>query len=613
MDPILQLYEAMKSALASGHSLDDVNKEIARRGFSINGSPATFTDLSNRANEIMNDRSAGPITAKGMLGAASHAATLGADKYILGGMAAMNPADAAALTGHAPAPQKGLFDRAAYRESRDSVRSKYEDYRARHPGNTAATEIATGLVTTPMVGGPAKTFWGSLLHGMGTGAAYGGVSGFMDAPEGEGLKRGAEGAGMGALLSLPFAAAGHALPNALSPEARAQNRLQGAVEAEGGPDAVRAAAQRTIDAGRGNVNPIGSLGPYLRGESEYAATRSPSVFAKNRTPMISRQMDETDRLTRDVSGIFGTPDVGAEALKASRRAEFDPVYEALNKSAGRIEDKRVANILSRPVVKTAYQEAINTGVIADQVESLPSFGQLNELRESLFSKARQLESTPGGDKRRMAALYDAAREVESILEDNVPEFRALQSAYRESSRPLNVIDLARLEEARAGRASPAIDRASREDRRALMRAFGSSSKYRAFMRAVAQERQLADFNAQTFGGSATARRLEGTSEMQPEDLARAAVHPALGVAHSVGGSLGKGIRDATARRMAPSLFAPSADVDRILADIMRRRASKLSRLGQTVLPAAGGLLAGSLINNPDDYERDLNGYLVPRK
>lgn len=607
MDPILQLYEAMKGALASGHSVEDVNKEIARRGFTVNGGPATFADLSNRANEIQSDRGRGPITPGTVLGAASHAATLGADKYILGAMGAVNPADAQAL---GVDPNLAAGER--YSGTRDAVQRRYEDQRARHPGVTALTELGTGLLTTPALGGPSKTLLGALGKGAAVGAGYGAVSGFMDAPPGERLQRTATGAGLGALLAAPFAAGGHAL-SMLSPEIRAGNRLATAVDAEGGPRAVRAEAQRSIDAGRGNVNPVGSLGPYLRSEAEFAATRDPGVYARNRDRMVGRQMDETDRLTRDVSDAFGTPQVGREALAAGRKADFDPVYEALNKSAGRIEDPRVENILARPVVKSAYQEAINTGIIGDQVESLPSFGQLKELQDVLFSIARSLENSPGGNKRRMAALYDAAHEIESVLETNVPDFRAIQSAYREASRPINVIDLARLEEARAGRASPALDRASREDRRALMRAFGSSTKYRAFMRAVEQERQLADFNSQVFGGSATARRLETPSGIQPEDLAHTVVHPAMGGARVAGHALGKAARAATAREMAPALFGPSADIDRILSGIVNRRSSKIAQLGQVQFPAAGGILAGALIDNPDDYERDINGYLVPKR
>lgn len=592
MDPILELYNSMKAALASGHSMEDINKEIARRGFTINGNPASFVDLSNRAQQVLDETSRGSRGTPGEIAStAASALTLGFGPKIAAGALSLVPGQG------------------TYREALDRIRAPIESLRHRRPGVAASLDVGTGLATLPLIPGPARarSFLDAIKQGIGTGAAYGAVSGAGNAEPGHELGGALKGGAIGGAVALPFAAGARAL-SMLSPEFRAGNRLETAINAEGGPEAVRTAAGRTIAAGRGNVNPVGSLGPFLRSESEFAATRDPAVYARNRDRMIGRQMDETGRLTRDVSDIFGSPSVGREALAAERKAQFDPVYEALNKTSGRIEDPRIANLLARPVVKAAYQEAINTGVIADQVESLPSFGQLNELRESLFSKARQLESTPGGDKRRMAALYDAAREVESVLEDRVPEFRALQSAYRESSRPINVIDLARLEEARAGRASPALDRASREDRRALLRAFGSSDKYRTFMRSVEQERQLADFNSQTFGGSATARRLETPSGIQPEDVAHTLVHPTYGGARVAGHALGKSARAATARAMAPSLFAPSSDVDRILAAILGRRTSRLAQLG----PAAGGLLTGQLINNPDDYERDINGNLVPR-
>lgn len=594
MDPILKLYEAMKAALQSGHSVEEVNQEIARRGFTINGNPATFVDLSNRAQQVLDEQSRGSRGTPGEIAStAASALTLGVGPKVAAGALSLFPGQG------------------TYREALDRIRAPIESLRHRRPGVSASLEVGTGLATLPLIPGPARarSLMDALKQGVGTGAAYGAVSGAGNAEPGEELAGALKGGAVGSAVALPFAVASRAIPSLMSAKTRAANRLESAIAAEGGPDAVRAAAGRSIAAGRGNVNPIGSLGPYLRGESEFAATRSPSVFGKFRAPMVSRQSDEADRLLRDVSGAFGEQSVGREALAANRRAQFDPVYEALNKTAGKIEDPRIPNILARPVVKTAYQEAINTGVIADQVESLPSFGQLNELRESLYSKARQLEATPGGDKRRMAALYDAAREVESVLEDNVDEFRALQNAYRESSRPINVIDLARLETAKAGRVSPALDRASREDRRALLRAFGSSDKYKQFMNAVEQERQLAEFNAQAFGGSATARRLEGTPEMRPEDVAHAVAYPVQGATNAAGRALGRSSRDATARAMAPALFAPSRDIDRVLAALANR--SRMGEwIGQRAFPASGGLLGSFLMNG--DQETDINGYPLPR-
>lgn len=592
MDPIVELYQAMKNALASGHSMQSVEDEIARRGFTLNGNRASFTDLANRANEVMSDQARGPVTLKGVLSSITHGATLGLDKYMIGDATAQMEGPGSFMqragmwTGNPP------VDADRSRAVRDSVRQTYEDFRARHPGVSLASEIGGSFALPPYGLSAAKSFPAALGRASAIGGVTGAISGAADAPDSsdalDRLKRaGIFGAG-GALLSLPFAAAGHVLPNILSAQSRGNARLVNAIDASGGPDAIRAAAAKTAAAGRADVNPIGSLSPYLQGEAEYAATRSPSVYAQYRKPMLRAQSDEADRLIDDVSGIFGEPVAGDEALRAQRRAQFDPVYEALNKSTGRIEDPRVANLLSRPVVRQAYQEAVNTGIIADKVESLPSFGQLNELRETLFSMARSLEESPGGNKRRMAALYDAAREAESILEDNSDDFRALQNAYREASRPINVIDLARLETARRGRVSPALDRAGRADRAALLDAFGSQAKYDDFMSRVEQERNLGDFNAQVFGGSKTVRAGNLEAGMQPEDLAKVAYHPAYGASRAVGHAIGGPFRDATGRAMAPSLFGPVSGLDDVLEKILGRRRTTAG-VTQNVVPKITGL------------------------
>jgi hypothetical protein len=91
MDPTIKLYQAMRAALRDGHTMDEVNREIARRGFQINGVPGTFDDLSNRFTQIMDAKRRGPVTLSNILGSMSHAATLGADKFLFGASEGFQP------------------------------------------------------------------------------------------------------------------------------------------------------------------------------------------------------------------------------------------------------------------------------------------------------------------------------------------------------------------------------------------------------------------------------------------------------------------------------------------------------------------------------------------
>lgn len=571
MDPILKLYQAMQQALADGYTIDEVNAEIQRRGAPFN----TFSDLQEQALRVQDD------LARGSRGTPDELASTAASGLTLG----LGPKIAARALSLVPG-------QGSYRAALERIREPIESLRERRPGVSAAVEIGSGLATTPLApGGQAKTFLGAVGRGVGTGAAYGALSGAGNAEPGEEMAGIAKGGLFGGALGLGFGALA-----GIGRLAGPGRRLSSAIEAEGGEDAVRRAAAEAAEAGRGRVLPVGALGPYLQSEAEYAATRSPGVYGKYRGAMLRRQAGEAERLTRDVSRVAGTPEVGTEAIKAARSAQFDPLYEALNKTAGRIEDPRLANILSRPHIAPVMDEAIKTGMLSDVVESLPSFRQLNELRQVLFAKARSLQNTPGGDTSRMAALFQTARELESVIEDNVPEFRALQTAYREASRPINVIELARLEAASQGRASPALDRASKDARTALLRAFGSSQKYRDFMLAVDQERKLAGFNNQVFGGSPTARRMLGEgAPVSPEDIAStaargSAVSAPWALSRLASSALPKVMRERTARAMAPALFAPSSDIERVLMEIARRNApGKLQFLGQTFLPATAGL------------------------
>lgn len=568
MDPTLKLWQGMQQALADGYTLDEVNAEIARR---TGGQYNTYSDLQERALRIQDD------LARGSRGTPGELASTAASGLTLG----LGPKIAAGLNS-VLFPSQG-----SYRTQLANIREPIESLRERRPGVAAATEIGSSLATTPFFpGGQAKSFLGAVGRGTATGAAVGALSGVGNAEPGEELAGGVRGGLFGGALGLGFGTL--AGIGRLGGPAK---RLQSAIDAEG-EDRVLQAAREASESGRGRVLPVGALGPYLQSEAEYSATRSPSVFAKYRGAMLRRQAGEAERLTRDVSRITGTPEVGSEAISAARSAEFDPLYEAIDKTAGRIEDPRLANILSRPTVGPVMDEAIKTGMLSDVVESLPSFRQLNELRQVLYAKARSLQNTPGGDKSRMAALFQTARDLESVIEDNVPEFRALQSAYREASRPINVIELARLEAASQGRASPALDRASREARTALLRAFGSSQKYRDFMLAVDQERKLAGFTNQVFGGSPTARRMLGEAPIAAEDVAATAsrgtaVSAPWAISRLASAAIPKVMRERTARAMAPLLFAPSSDIERVLLEIAKRNApGKLQFLGQTFLPTA---------------------------
>lgn len=484
-----------------------------------------------------------------------------------------------------------------YLAARNSVREPYESFRGAHPVVSGASEVAGGMLLPGGAARTAATSGGGLLRaGLQagrSGAVAGGLAGAGYAPELEDVPmQSVVGAAGGGLLGLGLGVGGQAATNAV--RGGAASRLDRAIQAGGGEDALRRSASEATEAGRGRVQPVGALSPYLRGEAEFAATRSPSVFGQYGPKTARARAGDAERLIRDVTDITGAPAVGREGLVAARQQQFGPVYRALEESATPLSPehtKDVLGILQRPYVKNAYQEAVNEGLLAGENAAQPGFKALNNLRQHLRSS--QERAFTAGDGARGAAFRQAADDLEGLLENAVPEFRAVQNAYRDASRPVNIIDLARLETARQGRASPALDRASRELRRDLLQAFGSSEKYRAFMKRVAQEGDLAQFNAQVFGNSATARRQLSDMGVQPEDVVQAATQPSGIVSQIAGRVVPSAVRERAARQMAPMLFAPANQIDDV---IQRLRALRTKQSAgpfvRGTVPVAGGLLFG---------------------
>lgn len=565
--PLTALLAQVQAALRNGYTREEISAALERdKGITLDRLESTTR-----------------VTPKNVLNMVAQGSTLGAADEIIARMRNLSS------------------ERAPYRETRDAIRERNDIFREAHPVVATGSEVAGGLLGAGLpAAGTVRTAPG-LLRAAGRGAAVGGVTGAVAgagyAPEMSdvpgGMVRGGVGGGLlGAFLS----GGGEGLLQLR--RGRSGTRLQNAIDAGGGESALRRAAGEAVEAGRGRVNPVGSLSPYLRGEAEFAATRSPAVFGKYGPRTAQARSGDAERLIRDVSDITGTPSViGREALVAQRAQQFGPVYEALAATAKPLEGEhaqRFLGILNRPYVKRAYQEAVDEGLLQGVAEGQPGFRALNNLRQHM--RSAQEKAFSADDGARGAAFRQAADDLESLLEDAVPEFRAVQSAYRDASRPVNIIDLARLETSRQGRASPALDQASRELRSDLLNAFGSGEKYRAFMQRVAKEGELAQFNAQVFGNSATGRRLLQDQGVQAEDLVGAVTQPS-GIPSRVGRFLtdATGVTERAARDMAPMLFAPSSAIDDVIRQLRAlQRKQSGGPFTRGVLPLAGGLLSGQM-------------------
>jgi hypothetical protein len=561
---VKRLQAMIQEALKNGYSREEVSAQLqADRGITLE----KFERMTR-------------VTLRNLLRSGAMGSTLGFADELIGAM------------------EKASGRQPSYRDARDAVRQPYELFRAAQPAANFAAEAAGGLLGPGLgVGGTVSRAPG-LLRAAGQGALAGGLTGaaagagyadeMTDVPGGM-LK----GTLFGSVLGAGVGAGSEGLLRMARGGAGA--RLTSAIDAGGGEDALRRAAGEATAAGRGRVNPVGSLTPYLRGEAEFAATRSPAVFGKYGPPTARARAGDAERLIRDVSDITGAPAVGREGLTAARAAEFGPVYDAIAQTAtpiGAEHTARFLDIVKRPYVGSAYQEAVAEGVLAGGQATQPGFAALNNLRQHL--RGAQEKAFTANDGARGAAFRQAANDLESLLEDAVPEFRAVQSAYRDASRPVNIIDLARLETARQGRSAPMLDHASRDLRRDLLREFGSAKQYRDFMRRVAKEGELAQFMAQVFGNSATARRTLSAGGVQPEDVVGAATRPASLLSRVAERAVPRAVHERAARQMAPLLFAPSSSIDdviRQLRNLSRRQSA--GPLTRGAIPSTMGLLSGS--------------------
>ena len=492
-------------------------------------------------------------------------------------------------------------------EFQASEESEYERFRGAHPLASFGAEIAGGAAFPLGVAARAtRAVGGSLLRGLTTGAAIGALSGAGHAEPGTRLAGAAQGGVLGGLFGLPLGLVSGITANLAPPQAAAR-RIERAISAGGGAARAEQAAREATRLGYGRIMPTGALTPQLTVETELAAARAPGTFAGREVGIARRRAGAEERLGRAVSAITGARAVGLKALKTAREKRVGPLYRALDAGENRfyrtsetgeriVDDERLTQLLSRPKVRQEYKRAIETGLIGGDLIEQPSFSALKELQEHLGDAADQAFSAGSGA--RGTALRRAASELDDLLEEMFPDYRAVQVAYREASRPINIIEMARLETAGAGRAAGALQRGSRELRRNLMRQFGSGDRYREFMRRVAEEDRLARFHQEVFKGAPTARRILGDEPMGAEEVieagTRAAAVSPLWAGGRLLGSLGRrAVRESTARAEAPYLFTPASDFEALMRALRRtRRPGAVQTAGQFVLPGIIGQLGG---------------------
>lgn len=356
-------------------------------------------------------------------------------------------------------------------EARDRVRYAQEAMRETRPGQTAALQVGTGIVSSlpaAMAIAPrvmqGTTLAGNIIRGMGAGAALGGaegaVSGFGAGEGGASERmrsageRGFLGAGLGGAIGGIAPAFSAGLRNLLG-RFRPSDVQTIAREFGVSPDAARAVrsaldaedfagAQAAIDRAGGRAM-LADAGEATRTLLDASMTGSARAARVGREAVDARAQAGGREFVEVMDRFFGRPQ-GIETARravrsasaAGRQAAYDAAYAAPIDYAGRA-GRRIEGLIGRvpgSVVARANRLMQLDGDRSRQIlaqigdngsvtfQQMPDVRQLDYITRALndLAESGEARGAMGGMTAESRALSGLAREIRDTLRGAVPEY-----------------------------------------------------------------------------------------------------------------------------------------------------------------------------------------------
>lgn len=421
MDPLQELLEMARAAIAAGADADSVDARVSKV------TEGRFKTLAELERGLRKPMSVGDVARAGAQGA-----SFGFFDEARGVGAAIVPGG------------KG------YTEARDESRANMARIRHDHPLGSFVAEMAGGMVA-PGLGGAAvgsKMLAGgaSRVAAGAAGGAVGGAAGGALTGVGEGetlwgrVRGGLAGGAVGAAAGAGLGAAGGYLARRMNPGVdRARQRLVEELERAGvdpeqllthlrqvGPEAVPA-----------------DLGENMAREARAALNQAPDLAAPGgpKSRIRSRAARTGDRLARDLREGSGLSKRYVESLRGAESALEDlraEVYKPLEELYGRVEHPRVREAIELPEVQAVLSET-SPGVV--QGKKAPSF---MELQRAMFRLDDKAKSATAGREYQLAREATAAKnKLIAAMEEAMPEFEGAQQKYAQALQRVGAHELGR--------------------------------------------------------------------------------------------------------------------------------------------------------------------------
>lgn len=542
-------------------------------------------------------------------------------------------------------------------DAKEEMRLRESLYAKQHPYANAIGQVAGGFAV-PGMGAGATLGKGAVGVGkaMARGAAIGaGAGALAGAGAGEGelgdrLDHAETGAMWGGALGAAFPAAGGLL-RMLSPTARMQRRVGGAIEDAGGVPVLQQRSREAAAAGRGADVMLADLDPHLQQLLDFAANNDVGTWVRATESLAKRQSGMSQRLLADVKRLLGSPHLKSEMRKMKSAladwASSDAGFEGLRKMNPKIADpealSQLAQYLDQPYVKQLWEVAKQEGRVGVNPEglfSLPSFERLHNFKTKLDREVTMAFTR--GDGTFAKGLAGVRDQVDAAIQRAVPEYGrraatyakginaqkalALGATYVRNSDNVELMNVvtsmaknpSELEAFRKGFVAQLLQHLRRPANKNIARevlndhalqermniVFGDPQVFDEFMRGVAQEGSMAR-TAAGVGGSATHRR-GMAMDADPAELVQTATNlvttgPAGAAAAMANRRLPNVIARATARNVGPvAMTKGTPAIDALLA----RYASQGAPQGvppwmQTHMPAALGVGGANLFSPPN--------------
>lgn len=534
------------------------------------------------------------------------------------------------------------------KKAADEFRSREKTFSKAHPIAAGAANVAGGMLVP---GGALAKGAVNIKRAAGLGALYGGASGALagaGAAEG-GLEERAAGAAApavaGGILGAAIPGSAAALRAAFSPAARANARLQGAVERSGGLGALTARLKAFERTGRGGEVMLGDLSRPLQQATDFAANNSDEAFEAIEGVALPRQADQSERLLGDVRQLAGDPqaDKIADDLAKSRLSWADSPqgYQGLrdkNPVVIPAMGQRFHALLQRSGVTDAWKQAQEIGLIGPMPPShSTSFEVLQGTKERMDAAVGQAFSRGARDL--AVRLRSARDELVDLMREGVPGYekvakeyhdrlrleealQAGQGAYRSrDSRGLKDFVASLSDDERTKFREGLVSELITELRNAqtnvsvarrmtqmsprtqdvIEEAFGDERTFRAFMQRAKIEREL-DAALKALGGSQTHRRGAALADPAAMAVDAATSGPGAAVSGAARSVLPHVLSRRTAREMGPQLATQGTDNIRRLLELWGKSPQEmLGPVMTTGVPVGGGLLGANLFDQQSDF------------